>query len=160
GAAVENDEWAFTATAELVHALGDELLAGTALTLDEDRRVARRHALDLLIDPLHGGRGPDQRSEAAETAQLRAQALDLLRHVAAARDVHENGAQAREVDGFGQVIRCALTECLDRVVERGVPGDHDHLGRTWTFDGAQELEPVAVGQGQVDQDDLGNADLE
>ena len=57
---------------------GDQLLAGTALPLDEHRRVRGGHLADDLLHALHRLRVPDQLVDGQLLAEARAKRLDLL----------------------------------------------------------------------------------
>ena len=63
GRAVELDEGAPAARAELVDRPRDQLLAGARLAQEQHRGIGRRHALDLLERPLQGPAGPDDLRE-------------------------------------------------------------------------------------------------
>jgi len=56
---------------------GQQVLAGAGLAGDQDAGVGPGHALDQVVDGLHGRRCADQRPEAAQLAQLAAQRSDL-----------------------------------------------------------------------------------
>ena len=64
-AAIDRDERAVAARAQLVDRLGAELLAGAALAGDEDGGAARGGALDDVVDGAHRQRGADQPAEPA-----------------------------------------------------------------------------------------------
>ena len=150
-AAVERDERLLPAPAELVHRLRDELLAGAALALDEHGRVGRRDARDHVVQLLHRVRRADQRPEAPEAAQLGAQVLDLVVQLAPARDVREDGPQARQLDRLGEVVDHALAEGVDRGIHRRVAGDQHDVGERHGRELGDQLRAVAVRQAQIDQ---------
>src|SRR5688500_4760064 len=59
--AIHGNERPVPAAAQLVQLPGDELLAGAALTLDEDREVSNRDPLHALSEPVHHGGRADER---------------------------------------------------------------------------------------------------
>ena len=77
GRAVELDEGALPARAEIVDGAGDELLAGAGLPADEDGGVGRRDGFDLLEDLAQGGACRDDLLEVVLGADLVFQ-VDLL----------------------------------------------------------------------------------
>ncbi len=68
--AVDLDERALDAVRVVVNRVGDQLLAGAVLALDQDVRVAGRHALDELEELLHLLALPDDVREAVLAADL------------------------------------------------------------------------------------------
>ena len=62
-AAVDRDEPAPRARAAFVNRAGNELLAATRLTGDENRRLGRRHFFDHSVDVLHDSRAAIKSAE-------------------------------------------------------------------------------------------------
>src|SRR5262249_56152608 len=86
-AAVHRDERLAAPRAVLVDRLGEELLAGAALPLQEDAGVGRRDARDLLEERAHRGRLAHDRTEAPARRQLAAPLLPLALGRARARQL-------------------------------------------------------------------------
>jgi hypothetical protein len=84
GAAVDGHEGFLRAAAHRVDRLRDEVLAGAGLAEHQDTRVRGGDARQEVVEPLHALARPDQRAEAAELAQLAAQAPDLALQLAGA----------------------------------------------------------------------------
>src|SRR5439155_9815170 len=61
--AVDDDKLRASARARIVQRLGDALLAGAGLALDQHRRIGRGHALELREQLAHLRARADQRSE-------------------------------------------------------------------------------------------------
>src|SRR5258708_11234793 len=70
---------------QLVDGARDDLLAGSAFAQQQHGRLGRGAARDLVVDPLHRGRAPDQAPEAPQPAQLVAQRADLGAQLSALR---------------------------------------------------------------------------
>src|SRR5439155_26969581 len=86
--------------------LGDDLLAGAGLALDQQRRIGRRPALDEIEQRLHRRRQRDQPGEAIALAELLAQVLVLV----AVRPAGE-----RLLDAMMQLVRLlAFLEVIER----------------------------------------------
>ena len=91
-----------------------------------------------------------------ERAQFGAQVLDLCRQLRRPRDARQHAAKMRQVDRLQQVVGRTVAHRLDRAFERGVTGDDDDLCFAFARRRiAQQLEAVAVGQDQVEQNDVG-----
>ena len=160
-AAIDGDELAGP-PARAVDRLGDELFARARLA--EDQHGARRapHLFDLLVDGLHGRRFADQAAEVQVAAAVRARArrsvgvrLDGAQQLGAADRLRQigNGRTAQVLDQRGNG---RAAQILDERLDAGMAGDeYDAL------DGAltqllEQLEAVAVGQHQVEQQDVGH----
>ena len=73
----------------VVDGVGDQLLAGAVLALNQDVRVAHRHALDQLEQILHHPALPDDVGKAVLPADLLAQVLMLGALLVAIRRLSE-----------------------------------------------------------------------
>ena len=104
-AAVEREEALAAASAQLMDGLSHDLLASAGLAGDQDGRVCLCNLRDQVVNGLHGGRGPDQCTEAAEPAQLPSEAADLFLQFACPRDGPEHHLHAREIDRLCEVVR-------------------------------------------------------
>ena len=82
--------------------------------------------------------------------------MTSARELGRPRDPRQHATQLRQVDRLQQVIGRAVAHRLDRAFERRVSGDDDHLRVDVAAGGfAQQLQPVAIRQYQVEQDDVG-----
>ena len=138
--------------------LRDHLLPRTRLARDEHGGVARGDPLDELRETEELGavaheRARDvRRGEAAlEESRTAAERLPLERPLDAHLELVE---RAR----LGDVVEGPRPHRLDRRVDRPVARQHDDVGaRARRLDGVQYLEPVPVGQAQVEEHDRGLA---
>jgi hypothetical protein len=137
--------------------VGDELLAGAVLPLDEHVGVARRHRVHEFEQLAHHLALPDDRAHAVRVAQLRAQFLvrDPLVHLArrAFEDADDAGrielALLHEEEGTGLAG-------VEGAGDGALAADDDDLGARRAFlHQLQHVHAVAVGQQQVEQHDVG-----
>src|SRR5204863_1195424 len=77
GAAVDAQERPRASAAQEVDRLGRQLLAGAALPGQQHARLGGCHALDQVVDTLHGRRAAHEPAKPPELAQLLAQAPHL-----------------------------------------------------------------------------------
>ncbi len=151
------------APARRVHVDGacDQLLAGAALALDEDGRVAVGEAADGLEDLLHRHAGADERDAGLVASDhLRADAADGI-----LEPVHFGGTRDEcphlvEIEGLREVVEGAAFHRFDGVRHRVLRGDHDHDDRRFGLaDACQHVEAAHVGHPDVeDRDIVGAAD--
>jgi hypothetical protein len=114
GGAVDLDERALRPLAVVVDGVGDELLAGAVLALDQDVGLARRHALDQLEELLHLLAAADDVGELVLVLQLLLQ-LDVLGLQLGALDrLLEQGQHAFGVDRLLQEVGRPGLDRLDR----------------------------------------------
>ncbi len=104
---------------------------------------------------LHRGRGADQAAEAAEPAQVILQASHVILERAQALDVGERGLEATDVQRLEEVIERAQAQGVDRGVDRGHAGDEDHVAGARFLELTQQVDPVAVGQDEIDDHEIG-----
>ena len=109
--------------------LGDQLLAGSRLAGDEDRRVADRHLFHLLQQRLQPLRGADDIVEAELSDQLFPQLAVLLQEPGVLQGVLHPVEQLLGLERLGQHVVGPLAERLDRHLHRRIGGDHDHRDR-------------------------------
>ena len=157
GAAVHGQERFLAAAAQGVDGQGDHVLAGAGLAGDQDAGVGAGHAADQVVDGLHGRRRADQRSEAPQLAQLASQRSDLALHPQRAGHVGQGHLDAGKVDGLRQVVDGAPSKGVHRGLDARVSRDQDDLGGRGGLERVQEVEPAAVGQVKVDEQDVGRA---
>src|SRR5439155_504046 len=161
GLAVHRDEGMPDTVAPVVEEAGDELLAGAALALDEDRRAARRHApheVEELPARLALGHrrvrciaAGDLLSEVAVLA-LEARQVERARH---------QRAQLVVVEGLGDEVEGALAHGGDGGRHAAVGREqHDRGGGPARAQGAEQREAVHSGHLPVRDHDIGRALLE
>ncbi len=163
GGAIELDERPVGAGAQFVDAVGEDFLADAAVADDQDVGFARGDLLDQLeefphlrvfIDGLKLGLGAlhplfQAFGFLAELDRLLAQAF-LFQRLA-----HEAEKLLGHV-GFADEMERADLDRGDGVVERIVRGDDDdRQGGMLLADGPQQVESLAVGQSQVEQQNVG-----
>ena len=141
--------------------VGDQLLAGAVLALDQDVGVARRHALDQLEEILHLLALADDVGEAVLPADLFLELLVLgllLRLLdRPANQVHQSVLADRL---FEEEERARLSR-LNRAGERALAADDDHLrARVDILEPAQQRDTVEVGQHQIGHHHVGPPLLE
>jgi hypothetical protein len=91
-ATVHRDERLVGARRQLMRGAGHELLAGTALTHDEDRRVRRRHFLDESVDLLHQRVLANQEREWIHTRSF----SDAVRKLCGVREKRNSGVSGEQ----------------------------------------------------------------
>ena len=159
GAAVDGNERPVAARGELVDRLGAKLLAGAAFAGDEDGGAARRDAFDDVVDRAHRQRGAEEAVKLALLGNLVGgrQGLQLpsLQRVA-----HGDDQPVGRERLHHEVVR-AFAHRLDRDFHRAVRGDDDdRRGQVARLDPAQDVEPVGVGQLDVEQHHVGDGLVE
>ncbi len=128
GRAVDLDERPFGPLAVVVDGVGDQLLAGAVLTLDEDVRFARRHALDELEEVLHLLALADDVLELVAILQLLLQLLVLVDQRLLLDRLLQLVEQALGVDRLLEKVEGAGLHRFDRPRNVALPGDDDDLG--------------------------------
>ena len=143
----------FDALAVVVDRVGDQLLAGAVLALDEDVRLARRDALDQLEQLLHLLALADDVLELVAILQLLLQLLVLVDERLLLDRLLELVEQALGVDRLLEKVERAGLHRLDRARDVALPGDDDDLGLgVELLELADELDAVDVGQHHVGHD--------
>ena len=127
----------------------EHALARTRLSLDE-------HGNRRGDDPRRLGRDLLDRGAFSEEGIDR---LALLRglahrgdppHATVLERTLDDHLQGRQLDGLGQELLGPLLDRLHREVDRAVRGEEDHgQRRVLALEGPQNVEPVAVAQGEV-----------
>jgi hypothetical protein len=144
-----------------VERVGDQLLAGAVLALDEDVRLAGRDALDELEQVLHLLALADHVLELVAILQLRLELLVLVDQ----RFLFDGFLQLVEeplgIDRLFEEVERARLHRLDRPRNVSLPGDDDDFGfRVELLELADELNPVDVGEHHVGDDRVGTPGLE
>jgi hypothetical protein len=133
--------------------IGNQLLAGAVLALDEDVRVAGRNGLHELEQLAHFLALADDAGKRVLAAQLLFELLVVLPFVVERQRAFENGGNAGriEIRLFDEEKGACLT-CLESALDRSLPADHDHLGRR--IDALHFLEQgnaIGVGQQEIEE---------
>ena len=154
-AAVNSQKGPFATAAEVVYGLCHHFLAGAAFAGDEDRDAGAGHARDLLVDAQHGRTLAPQVPEMAALHELDRQLRHLGFQHRWLHDARKHTLQLLEVDGLDEIVGSAQTQRLDRGLDAGVPGaQHDfRIGHDVRV--SQQFHAVAIGQTQVEQQDVG-----
>src|SRR5207249_7643936 len=156
GGAVERDQRAVGARAPVVDRLGDQLLAGAALTGDEDRGAELRDGFDRLEDLLHLRRAADDVADVVAVADLAAELLELALQVGVLGRPLQVQPQLLDVERLGDVPERPELHGLDRRLQRLGRGQHDD--RQVHVAGAElleELHAVHPRYEDVEQHDVG-----
>src|SRR5712692_10057323 len=161
GRAVDLDERPFGALAVVVHRVGDQLLAGAVLALDENVRFAGRHALDQLEEILHLPALADDILELVAVLQLGLELLVLVDERLLLDRFLELVQEALRVDRLLEEVERAGLHRLDRARDVALAGDDDDLGfGVELLELADQLDAVDVGQHHVGDDRVGVPRLE
>jgi len=139
-----------------VHRACDELLADARLTVDQHRGARRRGDLLHLIEyGANAARASDD-CACAQPGQLVAQPIAFLAHVAASQHAFDDVLQLFTAERLLEQVVRAQPHRLNRGAHVGVPGqDDDARGIVRGHQGGQDLEPVALGHVQVQQNHVG-----
>jgi hypothetical protein len=150
--AVDRHEWSVGAGAERVQAAGEELLAGAALPLEENRGVGRRRTMQLLQDVAQRAVLADDPRRPAALGHLLLQ-QDVIRQHPPLRDgALDHQQEVIGIDRLRQEIHRALAHGRHRILNASVGGHDDDLQLGIELLGrAQHAEAIAVGQLEVGQ---------
>ena len=155
GAAVDRDEGGVGPVRVQVDGPGDQLLAGPALALEEDRAPGRGGRLDQLEDGLHGLALADDVGEAEALAELVLEADVLVLEALALEGLLEHEQEIVVLEGLLDVVEGADLHGRDGRLDRAVGGDDDDgRQRVDPLDPPQDLDPVHPRHEEVEQDDV------
>src|SRR6266508_957958 len=161
GAAVEGDEGLPASPREPVDRSRGDLLAGAGGPGDENRGVGARDAPDDLENLRHRLGTAYQIPQAPGLLQFGAQGLDFRLQTPAVRQALEDDLELRGPQRLQEIVECPGAQGLDGVVDRSLPGDHDAFALGILLERrAKDLDPVAVGQVDVHDQDPGIEFLE
>ena len=172
GPAVDRQEGPAAPLAQLMQGLCHDFLAGAAFARQKDRDRGTRHALHLLVQPLHGGRAAPQpakapflRAVAGAWPVLRGDLVEgRAREGAGARlrqagrgdqKARKNILQPPDAHGLDQIVHGAAAQGLDGGVQAGVAGHQHDLRVLRHLLVAKKVHAVAIGQLQVQQHQAG-----
>ncbi len=159
GRHVEGDEILVGARAVLVQGMGDQLLAGAALAVDEHRDAGARQAADGAEHLLHRRRlADDLRGAAGLLLACLALGALLLEVILGAPN---QGHGLVDVKRLGQVFEGAALVGVDRTIEIRV-GGHDDDGQVGltAVDLLQQAQAVDPGHPDIGEDHIGRAQLQ
>ncbi len=154
GGAVELDEGAVFAQGFGVHGAADEFFAGAGLAEDEDAAVGGGHELDLLAEGLHGDAVA---GDGGLGGELAGELVVVLAQAAGLHGVLEDDEGAVEREGLFEEVVGAELGGADGGFDGAVAADDDDLGDAVgrkLADVGEGVEAVAVGQPDVEQDDV------
>src|SRR5262249_37409280 len=138
-----------------VDRVGDDLLPGPALALDEDRRLARGRGLDHRPDALDRLGLPDQLMDAAGERELLFEAFLPGDEPAALEGLADQVEDLVGGEGLRHVVVGAALDRVDGGRDRALAGDDDHLGRgPALLHAVEQLEARDAWQREVGEDDL------
>ena len=149
--AVDDQEWLLAAIGGVVDGARHALLAAAALARDEHGRAHVGDALHQIEHGAHGGAAPEQICF-FELRDARSQPPVLERELLLLQRLADEHRQLGGVEGLGHEIVRAAAHRADRVLDRGMGGDQDHLGG-WTarFGCRQHLHARTIGHRQIGQ---------
>ncbi len=159
GGAVELDEDAVAAQGLGVHGAGDEFFAGAGLSVDEDAAVGGGHELDLLAEGFDG----DGLAGDGALGELAGELLVVFAEVVGLDGVAEDEQGAVHGERLFEEVVGAELGGADGGFDGAVAGDHDDFGSAGArdgvagviaADGGEDVEAVAVGEPDVEQDGL------
>ncbi len=155
---VEGDKVLVCARAVLVQGVGDQLLAGTALTVDQHRDAGARQATDGAEHLLHRRCLTDDFGSGGGFLLTRLALGALLLEVILGA-AHQ-GHRFIDVERFGQVLEGAALVGVDRAVEIRVGGHDDdgQIGLT-AVDLLQQTQAVDARHPDIGEDHIGRAQL-
>ena len=133
----------------------DQLLAGAVLALNQDVRVARRHALDELEEVLHLLALADDVGEAVLPSDLLLQLLMLGAFLSPINRLPDHVNQAFLTDRLFEEVERARLPSFDSPGHGALAADDDDLRpRIHVLQPAQQRNAVNVGQHEVADDDV------
>jgi hypothetical protein len=152
GGAIDGDERAVVAWAERVQRPGEQLFSRAAFTLEQDRRIGLRRAMQLLRDLTKLGVIADDARCAATLRELLLEDDVLGEHPALRDRAFHHQQQVIRFDRLGQEVHRALAHGGDGVLDAAVCRHHDDrqigvelLGRS------QDPESISDGKLQIRQ---------
>src|SRR5581483_4942737 len=155
GGAVHLDERPARPLALRVDRVGDDLLAGAALALDEDRRLAAGRGLDDAPDALHRLALADELMDAACLRQLLLEALLAIDEAPPLEGLPDEMQDLVGGEGLRDVVVSAALDGVDRGGDRPLTRNHDDLGRgPAPLHAVEELEAADARQREVGEHDV------
>ena len=127
-AAIDDDEWLLAACRQAVDQPGHQLLAGSALALNQHGGIGRRHTLHASEQRAHAGAGRHQRRGARLAAHQPLQRRVLATQRAVLHRPPQHRRELREPARLGQVVVGARSHPGHRPFDGAVPGEQDDFG--------------------------------
>jgi hypothetical protein len=155
GAGVDGDEGLVAARGVLVDGLGDELLAGAGLALDEDGGAAGGGLGDDVEEAEHAVALADDVFEGGALLEGFFEDDDLLLGGVLADGGADVGEEFFVVPGLLDEVGGSGADGVDDVVDRAVGGDHDdgQVGDEG-LDAGQEIDAAFAGEGEVEEQEV------
>ncbi len=152
GAGVDGDEGLVAARRIGVDGLGDELLAGAALALDENGRAAGRDLRDEVEEAQHRLALADDVLEVVALLEGALELDDLFFGAMAGDGGADVGEQLLVVPRLLDEVLGAGANGIDDVADGAVGGDHDDRQvRLQLDDARQQIEAALAGQREIEQ---------
>jgi len=126
-AAVDREERAAPAQAQIVDRLCGQLLAGAGFAGQQHRGLGARDAADRVVDGLHRRRAAEHATEAAEPLQLGTQLRDFFMQRGRARHAREDAVQPLHVQRLHEIVGRTAPQGVDRGFEARMTGGQHHL---------------------------------
>ena len=143
GPAIEGNKGMPAATAGAVQRLGHQFLAGAGLPLNEHVAAERRDLTDGLEYLLHGRGAANDPGKAIGKPGFRFAAATLSPGVQ--QGIAHGVAQFLKPERLGQIVIGSGLHGPDRMIDRGVAGHHDNLGRrSKGYDPLQDIQAVGI----------------
>ena len=159
--AVDLDERALVPLAVEVNRVGDELLAGAVLALQENVRLARRDALDQVEELLHLLALADHVLELVAVLQARLELLVLVDERLLLDRLLELVQETFGIDRLLEEVERPRFHRFDRLRNIPLAGDDNHPGfGIELLEPTNQLDAVHIGQHQVGDDAIGMPRLE
>ena len=152
GAGVDRDEGLVAAWRVGVDGLGDQLFAGAAFALDQDRRAAGRDLRDEVEEAQHVVAFADDVVEGVALLEGALEVDDLLFGGGAADGGADVGEQLLVVPGLLDEVGGARADGVDHIPYSPVGGDHDDRQlRRDALDAGQKVDAAFAGQSEIEQ---------
>src|SRR4030095_3620207 len=155
GRAVDFHEGRVPSRALVVEAPGDELLAGAALTVDQDRRrLAPRELADQLAQATRALRVADELIDAVFLFLKAVEALDLSTGADLFQGTRDRQLELVEMlERLLEIVSSAGLHRLDRALDLSEPGDDDDRGLGMAaLEGSQHVDTVHIGKAKIEED--------
>src|SRR5688572_23836217 len=152
---IEPDERPAAACRVRVNGLGDQLLAGAALTENQHRRIGGADTLDEPRDVFHGAARSHEAPATMAGCELLAQSLELGEQTLLFERTPDDDVELVEAEGLREVIVGAAPYRVERRIARALPGhDDDRCASIGFLNLVHGLEPADAGQVDIHQNQV------
>jgi hypothetical protein len=153
GGAIDGDKRRVRARTQGVQAAREQLLAGTALALQQHGRVGGRGTVEVQQHLPQAGVVADDARRTAALGELLLEQDVFGQHSPLRDRPLDHQQQVIGIDWLGQEIHRPFAHGGDRVLDAAVGGHHDHLElRVELLGSPQHAKAIAVGQLEIGQD--------